>query len=92
MVSKVAAEHKTYQAAKESIDQILEIMVLDYLDMMIIHSPQPWYKVNQSDDRYVEGNLVYLISKKEDTESLLKVCEIKPTHPLIHLKLLDVKD
>ncbi len=24
--------------------------------MMIIHSPQPWAKVNQSDDRYVEGN------------------------------------
>ena len=31
-------------------------MGLDYLDMMIIHSPQPWVKVNQSDDRYVEGN------------------------------------
>ncbi len=24
--------------------------------MMIIHSPQPWDKVNQSEDRYVEGN------------------------------------
>ena len=31
-------------------------MGLDYLDMMIIHSPQPWDKVNQCDDRYVEGN------------------------------------
>ena len=31
-------------------------MGLDYLDMMIIHSPQPWVEVNQSDDRYVEGN------------------------------------
>ncbi|MBR6419876.1 MAG: aldo/keto reductase, partial [Oscillospiraceae bacterium] len=29
---------------------------LDYLDMMIIHSPQPWKLVNQSDDRFVEGN------------------------------------
>ena len=29
---------------------------LDYLDMMIIHSPQPWEKVNQSEDRYVNGN------------------------------------
>lgn len=56
VVSKVAAEHKKYQAAKESIDQTLETMGLDYLDMMIIHSPQPWDKVNQSDDRYVEGN------------------------------------
>ena len=31
-------------------------MGLDYLDMMIIHSPQPWVEVNQSEDRYVEGN------------------------------------
>ena len=31
-------------------------MGLDYLDLMIIHSPQPWDKVNQSDDRYVQGN------------------------------------
>lgn len=31
-------------------------MGLDYLDMMIIHSPQPWAEVNQSENRYVEGN------------------------------------
>ena len=31
-------------------------MGLDYLDMMIIHSPQPWVEVNQSDNRYIEGH------------------------------------
>ena len=56
VVSKVAAEHKTYEEAKNGIDETLRKMGLDYLDMMIIHSPQPWVKVNQSDDRYVEGN------------------------------------
>ena len=56
VVSKVAAEHKTYEQAKAGIDETLKKMGLDYLDMMIIHSPQPWNKVNQSDDRYVEGN------------------------------------
>ncbi len=56
VTSKVAAEHKTYEAAAASIDKTLADMELDYLDMMIIHSPQPWDKVNQSDDRYVEGN------------------------------------
>lgn len=56
VVSKVAAEHKTYDSAKQSIDETLLKTGLDYLDMMIIHSPQPWVKVNQSDDRYVEGN------------------------------------
>ena len=56
VVSKVAAEHKTYEAAKQSIDETLAKTGLDYLDMMIIHSPQPWDKVNQCEDRYVEGN------------------------------------
>lgn len=56
VVSKVAAEHKTYEEAAAGIDETLSKMGLDYLDMMIIHSPQPWVKVNQSDDRYVEGN------------------------------------
>ena len=56
VVSKVAAEHKTYESAAKSIDETLSKMGLDYLDMMIIHSPQPWVEVNQSEDRYVEGN------------------------------------
>ncbi len=56
VTSKVAAEHKTYESASASIDKTLADMGLDYLDMMIIHSPQPWDKVNQSEDRYVEGN------------------------------------
>ena len=56
VVSKVAAENKSYESAKRSIDETLEKMGLDYLDMMIIHSPQPWAEVNQSENRYVEGN------------------------------------
>lgn len=56
VVSKVAAEHKSYELAAKSIDETLEKMGLDYLDMMIIHSPQPWVEVNQSENRYVEGN------------------------------------
>lgn len=55
-VSKVAAEHKTYEEAKAGIDGTLKKMGLDYLDMMIIHSPQPWAEVNQSEKRYKEGN------------------------------------
>ena len=56
VVSKVAAEHKTYEEAKAGIDETLKKMGLDYLDMMIIHSPQPWVQINQSDDRCIEGN------------------------------------
>ena len=56
VTSKVAAEHKDYNTAAAGIDETLRKMGLDYLDMMIIHSPQPWKEVNQSDNRYVEGN------------------------------------
>lgn len=55
--SKVAAEIKNYDEAKRSIDETLTKMRLDYLDMMIIHNPQPWKEVNQSDDHHYEGNL-----------------------------------
>ena len=57
VTTKVAAEHKDYKSAAEGIDESLRLMGLDYIDMMIIHSPQPWVEVNQSDDRYFEGNL-----------------------------------
>ncbi|MQS77261.1 aldo/keto reductase, partial [Lactobacillus halodurans] len=55
--SKVAAEIKNYDEAKRSIDETLSKMDLDYLDMMIIHNPQPWNEVNQGNDRHFEGNL-----------------------------------
>ncbi|MBR0390972.1 MAG: aldo/keto reductase [Oscillospiraceae bacterium] len=56
VTTKVAAEHKDYKSAAEGIDESLRKMGLDYIDMMIIHSPQPWKEVNQSDNRYIEGN------------------------------------
>ena len=55
--SKVAAELKDHDAVAASIDETLQKMGLTYLDQMIIHSPQPWAEVNQSDDRHEEGNL-----------------------------------
>jgi diketogulonate reductase-like aldo/keto reductase len=57
VTSKVAAECKTYESAAASIEKTLELMGLDYIDMMIIHSPQPWVEVNQSENRYFECNL-----------------------------------
>ncbi len=56
ITSKVAAENKSYDSAKASIDHTLELMGLDSIDMMIIHSPQPWTEVNQSKNRYFAEN------------------------------------
>lgn len=55
ITSKVAAEHKSYDSARKSIDESIEKMGLDYLDMMIIHSPQPW-KEWRTEKRYFEEN------------------------------------
>ncbi len=55
VASKVAAELKTYEAAAKSIDETLEKMELDYLDQMIIHSPQPWNEF-RVEKRYFEEN------------------------------------
>ena len=56
ITSKVAAECKRYESAAKSINETLRKMGLDYIDMMIIHSPQPWMEVNQSDNRYYAEN------------------------------------
>lgn len=55
VASKVAAENKTYESAMASIDETLEKMGLDYLDQMIIHSPQPWAEF-RVEKRYFEEN------------------------------------
>ncbi len=57
IATKVAAELKDYQSVATSIDASLARLGLDYVDQVIIHSPQPWVEVNQSENRYEEGNL-----------------------------------
>ncbi len=56
VTSKVAAEAKTYDAAAKSIDESLEKMGLQYIDLMLIHSPQPWAEW-RDDKRYFEENI-----------------------------------
>lgn len=55
VTTKLAAEVKTYQEAVSAIDGSLKTMGLDYIDMMLIHSPQPWTQFRE-ENRYEEGN------------------------------------
>ncbi|BBO74232.1 2,5-diketo-D-gluconic acid reductase [Desulfosarcina widdelii] len=55
VTTKLAAEVKSYKEAVESIDTSLKTMGLDYLDLMIIHSPYPWTEF-RGPDPYFEGN------------------------------------
>jgi diketogulonate reductase-like aldo/keto reductase len=55
LTTKLAAEVKSYEPAARAIDGSLERLSVDHLDLMIIHSPQPWREFG-NDDRYFEGN------------------------------------
>ncbi|TGA66320.1 aldo/keto reductase [Dichelobacter nodosus] len=56
VTSKVAAELKSYDDAARSIDETLSQMGLDYLDLMLIHSPQPWDEWRHPEKRYIAEN------------------------------------
>ena len=55
VTDKIVAEAKSYEAAAKSIDESLEKMGLSYIDLMIIHCPQPWEQF-RADSRYFAEN------------------------------------
>lgn len=56
VATKLQADFKTYDEAKAAIQQSFDLLDIEYIDLMIIHSPKPW-AVFHSDDRFFEGNL-----------------------------------
>ncbi|MEZ0494425.1 aldo/keto reductase [Kineococcus sp. TBRC 1896] len=52
--TKLAAEIKDYDGAVAAIDGSLSTMGLDYVDLLLIHAPQPWDDFRGGD--YSEGN------------------------------------
>lgn len=94
VTTKLAAEIKDYDGAVRAIDGSLESLGLDYIDLMIIHCPQPWEDFRGGD--YFEGNRqawraleeAYKAGKiraigvsnfeKKDIENILTDCTVKP--------------
>ncbi|MBZ4023880.1 2,5-diketo-D-gluconic acid reductase [Rhodobacter sp. TJ_12] len=66
--TKLAAEIKDYEGAKAAIQGSLDTMGLEYIDLMIIHSPQPWGEW-AADDRFFEGNLAAWKALEEALEA-----------------------
>ena len=71
VASKVAAELKDYDSAAKSIDETLEKMGLDYLDQIIIHSPQPWTEFRVEKQYFEENRAVW--RALEDAQAAGKV-------------------
>lgn len=56
ITTKVQAEIKDYKAAKKSIDESLQKLGIDYLDLLLIHAPEPWAEFH-GENHYFKGNL-----------------------------------
>jgi len=56
VTTKLAAESKSYADAMNRIDGSLQALALDHIDLMLIHSPQPWAEFRDGGD-FDAGNL-----------------------------------
>ncbi len=94
VTTKLAAEAKSYEEAVRAIDGSLEKLGLDYIDLMLIHSPQPWADFRGGtyadgnreawralEDAYHAGKLRAIgVSnfQEEDMENILSGCRVVP--------------
>ncbi|TDX33412.1 aldo/keto reductase [Rhodovulum visakhapatnamense] len=65
--TKLDAGIKDHGGARAAIDGSLETLGLDYIDLMVIHSPQPWGAFGDT-DRFFEGNLAAWTALEEALE------------------------
>lgn len=56
VTSKIVAEVKTYQGAVQALDSILGKTGLDYMDLIVIHAPQPWSMWRHPNKRFFDEN------------------------------------
>ena len=56
ITTKVKAEIKNYNDAKKSIDESLKRLGVTYVDLILIHCPQPWAEF-RGEKRYFEENV-----------------------------------
>ena len=56
VTTKLDGNIKDYKTAVSAIDGSLNTMELDYIDLIIIHSPQPWAHFRE-DEHWFDGNL-----------------------------------
>lgn len=92
VTSKLRNDSHSYEAAKIALDKSLDLLGLDYLDLYLIHWPNPlinrrdWDKANAEawrymEDAYTEGKIRAIGVSNfqiEHLEALLKTATIRP--------------
>lgn len=72
VTDKVRAEHKDYKVVRESIEESLKLLELDFLDLMLIHSPQPWPEFRTGRNYFAENKQVWKALEDACEEGLVK--------------------
>lgn len=58
VTTKIRAELKTYEAAKQEIQDSLTNLNIDYIDLVLIHAPRPWSEMSDNTGhRYFDENV-----------------------------------
>lgn len=57
VTTKLEGDIKNYDQAVKAIDESLEKLGMEYADLMLIHSPQPWGDFRSNENHYFEENL-----------------------------------
>ena len=70
ITTKIPAEIKSYEGAKQSIEDSLRYLDTDYIDLMLIHCPQPWDVFNEPDAyKYYDENIAVWRAMEEAYEA-----------------------
>lgn len=73
ITSKIPAEIKNYQDAKECINRALQDLDVDYIDLMLIHAPRPWSQMHDNSVMLYDENIeVYHALEEAYKEGKLK--------------------
>lgn len=107
VTTKLDAGIKEYEKAVKSINESLEKLGLEYIDLMIIHSPQPWTQFGKNPRSYDSGNLeawkaleeAYTASKIKSIgvsnfqiEDLKNIIENSETKPMVNQILAHISN
>ena len=57
ITTKIDASKKSYESAKKSIEGSLKDLGVDYIDLILIHCPQPWHLYGNKRRRFFKENI-----------------------------------
>ncbi len=83
ITSKLKAELKGYQVAKDEFEKTIQRLGVDYLDLYLIHAPKPWH-IHSDGTEYTAQNIetwkAFIELYKENKIRSIGVSNFRPEH------------